>query len=295
MKKLMIIALTVGLLLCLVACGGQDPNGTTNAPTTTKNIVEQLAGKYTLYHVKSETEELDYFKVRMNDYLAGMYFDLRADGTLAGNLLGSDLGEGATWKPDGLTNAEGDLIPIIIENGELKFELNDATFTMLKEGDSRLDEPLPNMFQYLYDHIVTNGTQDDRGHTVVVEEEEGDYGHKVTMTATGDGKIFWSYRNYDDSVMEMELVENAEFQTITMPYDTTRNTHMCTATIETATVSYWEFQLSSFAMEPEYPNADTIQDIMTSRVSIMMMTMHEYLQDTVDISITKLGFENFNT
>lgn len=148
---------------------------------------------------------------------------------------------------------------------------------------------LPEGFEVLHDYIVKNGAQDEAGHTVVFYEFED--GEKYTMSATADGKIFWNHFTLEGvKDMTMELMPGAKFQTITVIH----NEYTCTATIETATVTYSEFALSSLTVDPE-PDFGTsmMEALVELKVSMMLMLADSYLPGAAGVSMASLGFTNF--
>lgn len=294
MKRVFAILLTLCVLLSLAACGA-DQSGSTATSTEKKDLFKEYAGKYLIYQVNFPGEEKDYLAVRLSPYYADMYFDLRADGTAAGNYMGEEMTEGTTWNPANmtLTNAEGDMMLINISNGEMKLEINDGYVLLLREGDPRLDEEMPNMFQYLHNHIVDNGIQNERGHTVIVDYEEGEYGHKATITTTSDGKIFWTCEDHDGSMIEIELAENAQLQTVTMLYKGLKQDYLCTASFQTDAASYDGIPFISFEIEPEYANAESVHEIMRSRTELLFSYICMYLENEVGITLPALGFTQY--
>lgn len=285
MKRLITFLLALVMLLSLTACG-KEPAETKN----TQNPYEAHAGKYMIYHLADEDSELNYFQISMSS-LADTYIELHADGKISGVMNGKEMPEGNTWNAETLTatNFEGETNSISFQDNALIFIIDGGTMTLLKEGDPRLDD-LPTAFEYLHDYIVSNGTQDDRGHTVVCSEDED--GEKYTMTATADGKISWDHFEADGTHdMTMELVQDAQFQTIVILY----NEYTCTTTVETATVGYSEFVLSSCTIEPEPAYmASSIQMLVEMRAQLLFMKANSYLSFTVGITMASLGFANYS-
>ena len=287
MKRIVIFFAALCLLLSMTACGAGQPGET----TTTQDPVAAMAGKYSIYHFRAGETEMDYFQISMSTKMGKTYIELNADGTVTGNMMGSEILEGMTWDAETMTmtNHEGETNAFTLENNELKFEMGEGTMTLLKEGDPRLDD-LPVPFEYLHDHIVANGTQGENGYTVICSED-GD-GEKYTMTATSDGKIFWSHLTSDGvKDMEMELVRDAQFQTITVIY----SDYTCTTTVETATITDSGFALSSCTIDPEPKfGASSIQGLVEMRVRLLFMKANRYLMLTVGINMASLGFTGYS-
>lgn len=287
MKRIVTFFAALCLLLSMTACGADQPGET----TTTQDPMTAMAGKYLIYHFRAGETEMNYFQISMSAKMGQTYIELNADGTVTGNMMGSEIPEGMVWDAEAMTmtNHKGETNAFTLENNELRFEMGEGTMTLLKEGDPRLDD-LPSPFEYLHDHIVANGTQDENGYTVICSED-GD-GEKYTMTATSDGKIFWNHLTSDGAKdMEMELVRDAQFQTITVIY----NEYTCTTTVETATIADSGFALSSCTIDPEPKfGASSIQGLVEMSVRLLFMKANRYLMLTVGINMASLGFIGYS-
>lgn len=313
MKRVLTFLLALVMLLSLAACGTDTPNSTDNnkndgandatnnvadkdpttVPTTvptTTSPYEAHAGKYLIYHVVSGTKELNYFQVSQSR-LAGSYIELHADGKVSGMMNGQEVQEGITWDAETLTmtNFEGETNAISFQDNGLLFTVGSDAMTFLAEGDPRLED-LPTPYQYLHDYIVANGTQDETGHTVICSED--DDGEKYTMTAAADGKIFWDHFEADGTKdIHMELVQDAQFQTIIVIY----NDYVCTTTVETATITDSGFALASCEFDPVPQfGASSIQNLVEMEARLLFMKANRYLSFTVGISMDSLGFTNYS-
>lgn len=325
MKRVFAILLTLCLLFGMTACGGQQPTGTqaggqsttnpssstaggeptssttadttptTTVPPTTANPYEALSGNYLIYHFSTGDTELNYFQLSMSR-IGRTNLEFHADGTVTGKIMNSEIPAGNTWDAEALTmtNAEGEIIPFTLEENMLTICIDGGTMVLLKEGDPRLDD-LPTAFAYLYDYIVSNGAQDDRGYTVICHNE----GRETSMTATDDGGILWRYQD-EDSVLEMPLLENSATQSVVMyVYNGMMSMdYTCKATIETAVITKWDIPLVSYEQTPDTSTwgiPDIYETGVESSLRLMLVDIWSYLFSEVGVTMESLGFTAYNS
>lgn len=322
MKKVFALVLTLCLLLGLAACKTQessdhqqntapqqsttpqdtttpkeDPSDPTQGmePLPTENPYAALSGKYMIYHIVTSTTELDYFQISVSRY-AQTYIMLHDDGTISGMLFGSEMPEGNTWDVEAMTitNEEGETVPLVIEDNALHFTLNNGTMTLLKEGDSRLDA-LPTPYQYLYDYVVANGTQDDSGYTVICKETDT---YQTCITATTAGELLCKHIK-GNHISEMALAENTSTLTITMLYKEGLMGYdfTCIGTFDPTTVTTSKIVFLTYTEDPDpskWGMSDMYKTIMELYAQNMLLNVQSYLRSNVGITVAAFGFDAYN-
>ena len=250
---------------------------------------EDLPGKYTLYHQNVGGHEMNYYQLY---YFSGgnKNIELHKDGKVSG-----DIPDGYTWSAEKLTYTTGDgkTSTITVKDKNMIVIADESvTLTYVKEGDPRLGN-VPTVYKILYDHVMANGTVDGNDRTATCRVYTD--GTLTTITATSDGKIKWKYARNNGIYIEMEVLENEQFQTLTFVYPKGMmdKDYTCVAKFNPALVEVMKIDFISYVQTPDtsqYGTPNAYKSLMGSYATLMFAGVNDYIKTELGMSLRPFGF-----